>query len=71
MACDRRPHDMAGYHHDGAAGVFWEADPLPDGRPAGRPGLAAMAARTVRSGRSGSAGEAVARWTADAGRADG
>ncbi|MET7363190.1 hypothetical protein ABZS76_32800 [Streptomyces sp. NPDC005562] len=63
VACDRRPHDMTGFHHDGAAGAFWGAEPPPEARPVGRPGLAAMAARTTRSGRTGSAADAVTRWT--------
>jgi hypothetical protein len=64
VTCDRRPHDMVGYHHDSAAGQFWDADPLPTAKHVGRAGLAAIAARTIRTGRTGPAADAVATWSA-------
>lgn len=64
VACDRKPHQMAGFHRDSKTGAVWEADPLPEPAPTGRGALASMAVRTTRSGRTGDAADAVARWAA-------
>lgn len=64
ISCDRKPHQMAGFHSDRASGIVWAADPLPEAAPTGRNALASMAVRTTRSTRTGTPADAVAHWAA-------